>query len=74
MGLFRILLFVATVWVCWKLLVWGVKAAWGAARIVCTVVLFPLAVVALILAGLLYLAVPILVVAGIVAMICSKSS
>lgn len=64
-----ILFLIAVFWVCGKLLWWGLKAAWGITKVVATVVFFPIIVIGLLMAGLVYLAVPILVVVGIIAMV-----
>lgn len=49
-----------------KLLVFAVKATWGISKIICSVVLLPLFLVVLVLKGLIYIALPILVIVGIV--------
>ena len=52
-----------------KLLIFGIKAAWGISKLVVTIVFLPLILIALVLGGLLYIAFPILIVIGIVALI-----
>ena len=64
-----IIFLVALIYVVWKMFVFGLKATWGIAKFVCTVLLLPLFLVGLLLAGLIYMAVPILVTVGIVASI-----
>lgn len=59
---------VALVWVVWKMLVWGVKAAWGIAKILCVVFLLPLFIVGLVCIGLVYIAIPALVIVGLIAL------
>lgn len=59
----------ALIWVALKMLIWGIKAAWGIAKILCTVILFPLLVLGLAYIGLMYIAVPILIIAEIVALV-----
>lgn len=59
---------VALVFVAWKMLVLGLKAAWGLAKILATVVLLPLFIVGLAFVGLFYLAVPFLIIAGVIAL------
>lgn len=63
--LFFILMFV----VFGKILGFAIKATWGVAKIMISLVFLPLVLVGLVLAGLLTLALPILVVIGIVAFI-----
>ncbi len=60
---------VAMIWVSWKMLVMGIKAAWGLAKILCTVLLLPFFLIGLVMVGMIYLAIPILIVVGIVAII-----
>ncbi len=55
--------------VVFELIVFAVKAAWGITKIVFTVLFFPLILVGLVAAGLLYLALPILIVVGIITFI-----
>lgn len=64
-----IIFFVALVWVAWRMLIWGIKAAWGIAKILCTVLLLPLFLFGLVCVGLIYLAIPILIIAGIFALL-----
>lgn len=64
-----IIFVIALVWVAWKMLVWGIKAAWGIAKIICTVLLLPLFLFGLVCVGLIYLAIPILIIAGVCALI-----
>lgn len=64
-----IIFVIALIWVAWKMLVLGIKAAWGIAKILCTVLLFPAFLLGLMCVGLLYIAVPILAIVGIIALI-----
>lgn len=52
-----------------KLLIFAVKASWGLARILVTVIFMPLVLIMLVVAGFLYLAVPLLLIAGVVSLI-----
>ena len=52
-----------------KLLIFAVKASWGLARILVTVVFFPLVLIVLVVAGVIYLAVPLLLIAGVVSLV-----
>lgn len=51
--------------VCWKIFCFAVRAAWGVTKIVVTLVLFPLMLIGLVIGGLMYIALPILVLVGI---------
>ncbi|MGN0321782.1 MAG: hypothetical protein ACI4DZ_01545 [Oliverpabstia sp.] len=55
-----------------KLIIFAVKAAWGISKIVCTIVLLPLFLVGMVFAGLIGIALPILLVVGIVSLILPK--
>ena len=57
----------ALVWVAAKMLIWGIKAAWGIARVLATIVLLPLFIAGLAWIGLVYVAIAALISAGIVA-------
>ena len=69
-----IIFLVALVWVTWKFFVLGLKLTWGIAKFVCTVLLFPLFLICLVGVGLIYLAVPLLIIAGIIIMLKSVVS
>ena len=62
--LFIILMFV----IFGKLLIFGIKVSWGIARILLTVVLLPVVLIALAVAGFVYIAIPILAIVGVVAL------
>lgn len=55
-----------------KLLKFAIKATWGLAKIVCSLVLLPLILIGLALSGLIIIALPVLVIVGIVALIVLK--
>lgn len=55
-----------------KLIGFAMKAAWGIAKIVCTIVLLPLLLIGLVFAGLIGIAFPILLVVGIVSLMIPK--
>lgn len=50
-----------------KILKFAIKATWGIAKIVVSLVLLPLILVGLVLSGLIVLALPLLIVVGIIA-------
>lgn len=52
-----------------KLLIFALKASWGIAKVMLTIVFLPLVLVCLVLAGLVYVAVPILLVVGLCSMV-----
>ena len=63
--IFIILMFV----VFGKILKFAIKATWGIAKIVASLVFLPLILVGLVLSGLIVFALPILVVVGIIAFV-----
>lgn len=68
--MFLLLLFIlCMIGFIWKLFVFGVKASWGIMKLLCTVVLFPVILIGMVVGGLLYLALPLLLVAGVLAFI-----
>ena len=61
------------IWIFGKILFFGIKAAWGISKFLVTVVLLPLVLIGMVIGGLIYIAFPILIVVGIVALISSKA-
>ena len=66
--LFSILMFV----IFGKLFFFALRACWGVGRILFTVILLPLFLIILVAGGLIYIALPILVVIGIVSLLCGE--
>ena len=62
-----IIFYIALVYVAIRMLVWSVKAAWGIAKIIAFVVLLPVLIIGLAMAGLFMLALGIVVVIAIIA-------
>lgn len=52
-----------------KLLVFALKASWGIVKVLLTIVFLSLVLVCLVLAGLVYVAVPVLLVVGLFSMV-----
>lgn len=67
--LFTILMFL----VFGKLLGFAFKAAWGISKIICSVVLLPLFLIGLVLQGLIAIALPVLLIVGLIIWICSRA-
>lgn len=55
-----------------KILGFAVKAAWGLSKIVCTVVLLPLILIGLVIKGLIAIALPVLLIVGVIAVFFPK--
>lgn len=67
-----IILTICMFWIFGKILVFGIKAAWGLSKLLFTVVLLPFVLVGMVLGGLLFLAFPILLTIGIVFLLASR--
>ena len=63
---------ICMIWIFGKILVFGVKAAWGISKLLVTIVLLPLMLIGMVVVGLIYMAFPILIIMGIIALILSK--
>lgn len=68
--IFTILLFV----IFGKLLIFGLKMAWGLSKLLITIVFLPFTLIAMVISGLISLALPILIVIGIYVFITSISA
>jgi hypothetical protein len=55
-----------------KLLIFGVKATWGILKFLVTIVFLPLILIGLAVIGLIYIALPILIVIGIVSLLVTR--
>ncbi|MCR5049284.1 MAG: hypothetical protein K6A37_10060 [Saccharofermentans sp.] len=60
---------IALFYVAIRMLIWGIKAAWGIAKIIAFVVLLPVLIIGLALAGMFMLALGVVVVVAIIATI-----
>lgn len=67
-----LLFMICMIWVFGKLFVFGLRAAWGISKFLLTVVFLPVILVGMVIGGLLYLAIPILIVVGIVVFFTSR--
>lgn len=59
--------------VCRKIICFWVKSIWGIMKLLCTVIFFPVILIGMVLGGLMYIAFPLLIVGGIVALATSRS-
>lgn len=64
-----LIFYIALFYVAIRMLIWGIKAAWGIAKIIAFVVLLPVLIVGLALAGMFMLALGVVVVTAIIATI-----
>ena len=67
--MFEIIFFILMIVVFGKILKFAVKAAWGLSKIVVSVVLLPLFLIGLVFKGLMAIALPVLIIIGIVSLL-----
>ena len=63
---------ICMIWFIGKFFIFGVKA-WGILKLLCTVVFFPVILIGMVVGGLIYIALPLLIIGGIIALISSNS-
>ena len=68
--IFSIILF----WAVWKIAVLGIRLTWGIFKFIFSVVLFPLVLIGIFVAGLAYIAIPAAIIVGILALITGKTA
>ena len=71
--MFTLLFVLFTFLIFGKLFLFAVKASWGLLKILFTILLVPFVLITLVFAGLFYVALPVLGVAGVVSLICSRT-
>lgn len=64
-----LIFYIALFYVAIRMLIWGIKAAWGLAKIIAFVVLLPILIIGLALAGMFMLALGLIVLMAIIATI-----
>ena len=64
---------ICMIWVFGKLLIFGIKAAWGISKILCTIVLLPVILIGMAIGGLIYIALPVVLVIGIIMLIIART-
>ena len=67
-----LLFMICVFWIFGKLFIFGLRAAWSVSKLLLTVVLCPVILIGMLIGGLLHLAFPILVIAGIWALFTSR--
>ena len=68
----EILFTICMIWVFGKLFFFGLRAAWGLTKLLLVVLFLPVLLIGLVLAGLIYIAFPIVIIIGIVSLIKAK--
>ena len=66
------LFIIAFIWFMWKVIALAVKMTWGFLKLAFYIIFLPIVVIGLFLGGLIYIALPILIIGGIIALVISK--
>ena len=64
---------VCMIWFIGKFFMFGIKVSWGIMKLLCTVVVFPVILIGMVIGGLMYIAFPLLIIGGIIALVLSHS-
>ena len=64
---------VGLLWMVWKVLVLGIKMAWGIFALILGVVLLPIVLIVLFVLGLVYLAFPLILIIGVGSLLFKKA-
>lgn len=64
-----VLFYIALIYVAVRMLIWGIKATWGLFKIIAFVILLPALIIGLAMAGLVMLAIGVLILAVILSTI-----
>ena len=59
--------------VCWKIFYIWIKSVLGNYETTCTVIFFPVILIGMVIGGLMYIAFPLLIIGGIIALVTSHS-
>ena len=58
----------------WKVAFLGFRLTWGLVKLLFTTVLFPIILVGIFIAGLAYVALPVVIIVGIIALIAGRTN
>ena len=64
---------ICMIWFIGKFFIFGLKASWGIMKLFCTVIFFPVILIGMVIGGLMYIAFPLLLIGGIIALMTSRS-
>ena len=59
---------ICIIWFVGKFFVFKLRASWGIMKLLCTVIFFPVILIGMVVGGLMYIAFPLLIVGGIIAL------
>lgn len=71
--MFTLLFIIFTFIIFGKLFMFALKASWGIVKILFTVLLLPVVLILLVVAGLVYIALPVLLIVGVISLISSRT-
>ena len=64
---------ICMIWFIGKFFMFGIKVSWGIMKLLCTVVVFPVILIGMVIGGLMYIAFPLLIIGGIIALVSTHS-
>lgn len=67
-----ILFTICMLWFILKFFIFGLKASWGIMKLLCTVIFFPVILIGMVVGGLIYIALPLLIIGGIIGLVMSR--
>ena len=67
-----ILFTICMLWFIVKFFIFGLKASWGFMKLFCTVIFFPVILIGMVVGGLIYIALPLLIIGGIIGLVMSR--
>ena len=66
------LFILAFIWFMWKVIALAIKMTWGLLKVGIYVIFLPIVIIGLFLGGLIYIALPLAIIGGIIALAISK--
>ncbi|MEE1495361.1 MAG: hypothetical protein UF412_11535 [Anaerostipes hadrus] len=67
-----ILFTICMLWFIVKFFIFGLKASWGIMKLLCMVIFFPVILIGMVVGGLIYIALPLLIIGGIIGLVMSR--
>ena len=67
-----ILFTICMLWFIGKFFIFGLKASWGIMKLLCTVIFFLVILIGMVVGGLIYIALPLLIIGGIIGLVMSR--
>ena len=64
---------ICMIWFIGQFFIVGIRASWGILKLLCTVVLFPVILILMVVGGLMYIAFPVILIGGVIALLVSRS-